>query len=279
MLPWKHSSQKALWLGAVFITSALNVGMLSIAGQQFSLSQAPDETRITQNRTLDLQSLNSVFRNTLKAHGGRVNLSTAADSVSEGTITLFTAKGAGKTLPITVMRKGADRVQRIIRQPGGESRQGTDGTRLWDGFAGMWIPEGSRAPRFVEGQTTRSPAGFFQREDRLSDFVDLGVRGTYRVLETRDGGTPTRYFVDLITFRIARLEYETGVARDMLSGRAVPQTEAYVFSDYRSVSGIATPFRIEHYSGAQKIEEIRFSSVRYNAGIKDGAFRPQGESR
>jgi outer membrane lipoprotein-sorting protein len=54
----------------------------------------------------------------------------------------------------------------------------------------------------------------------------------------------------------------------------VPTTDSYVFSDYRSIQGALMPFKVERYLSDIKAEEMQFTSVRFNASVKDDVFKP-----
>jgi hypothetical protein len=60
----------------------------------------------------------------------------------------------------------------------------------------------------------------------------------------------------------------------MFNDEQIPLASALVFSDYRNVDGVMTPFKIEVYLGLMKIEEMIFSSVQYNTGLGDEVFVP-----
>ncbi len=104
---------------------------------------------------------------------------------------------------------------------------------------------------------------------------DLGQRGSFRVIEAEDrSGRRTRYFIDSPSLLVSRLEFDIGQARDPFSGRMVPLVEAYLFSDFRNVQGVVTAFKVERFVGETKAEEMIFSRVQFNAGVKDEIFRP-----
>ena len=50
-------------------------------------------------------------------------------------------------------------------------------------------------------------------------------------------------------------------------------TDAYVFSDYRMAQGALFPFRIERFNDGLKTEDMVFSGVNYNTGLKDQDFK------
>ncbi len=63
-----------------------------------------------------------------------------------------------------------------------------------------------------------------------------------------------------------------GQGKDPFSGKVVDITDQYFFSGYRSVQGLLTPFKIERFSNGTKTEEMVFTAVKYNTGLKDQDF-------
>jgi hypothetical protein len=176
-------------------------------------------------------------------------------------------------------RKGAAKVQRIMKQSNGEVRVGSDGTSNWLSFNGMTTPvHGGLVGSFIESQTTRAVGNLLDSAARGSTIHDGGMKDESRVLEVEgpDSGKPefrTRYSIDKATSRVTRIEWITGEAKT-LPGETIPTTEAYTFSDFRKIQGVSTPFRMERFVNGIKIEETRLTSVRYNTSIKDDVFNP-----
>jgi hypothetical protein len=212
------------------------------------------------------------------AHGGGSALRDLRDSIAEGHITYF--RGAGSyaqeaTFDVTLLLKGDAQVQRIVKQTMGEVRQGSNGSRTWNSFAGHAPAASGASLRFIESQTARSISNLLDYDRRGGALRDGGTKDTETVVEVQDRvGRKTTYSIDTATSMVTRLEFETGRARDMLSGNSVPVLESYVFSDFRTVKGVPTPFKIERYLQGTKLEEMRFTSVRHNSSILDSAFRP-----
>lgn len=84
-------------------------------------------------------------------------------------------------------------------------------------------------------------------------------------------GKKTSYFIGTSNF-VTKLEFVTGQTKDPFSGATISDTDTYLFSDYRVVQGLLTPFKIERYNGRNKIEEMQFTTFKYNAGLKDASF-------
>ena len=80
--------------------------------------------------------------------------------------------------------------------------------------------------------------------DAGSQYQDLGPRrGRARVIASRNGsGQITRYFIDDSASQVTRLEFEIGQIKDGITGRVRPEVDSYVFSDFRNVRGVRTPF-------------------------------------
>jgi len=198
-----------------------------------------------------------------------------ADWTAEGTVTMFGVDGPKATFNMTLMRKGSAQVQRIIKEPGVEIRQGSDGSRTWESFGGSFVPVAQgHALRFLESQTVRSIQQLLQNAPQLQ-LRDVALTSNEHVIEAQDTqGRKTRYSIDAFTSTITKLEFVTGQSTDPFSGRTVFNVETYLFSDYRVVNGLLTPFTIGRYIDGIKAEEMRFSSIRYNASPADSAFRP-----
>jgi hypothetical protein len=209
-------------------------------------------------------------------YGGRDALDRIADSVSEGTVTYFTKTGPQASFPITLLVRGGTQAQRIIRQPGGELREGTDGVRTWTSAPGGFVSSArGRALHFIESQTSRSRLRLLSYERESLVLRDAGLSGNSRILETEDGdGKKTSYFIDNTTSLITKLEFVTGYSPDIFRANTIARKDTYVFSNYRVVQGLPTPLKIERYVDGVKAEEIVLRSVQYNAALRNEAFRP-----
>ena len=222
------------------------------------------------------ETLPDIVQRAHTAHGGRWISGQIVDWVSEGKLTYFTVAGPQASFDVTVLRKGKLQIQRIIKQTGGEVRQGADGTRNWDSLRGWFVGSAhGHALDFIESQTGRSIQNLFNFQSEGLILQDLGTKNGARVIEAVNrSGRRTSYFIDLTTSLITRLEFVTGQSIDAFSRRPVPSLDTYIFSDFRAVNGVVTPFKIERYLDGIKAEEMRFTSVRYNAALKDDVFKP-----
>jgi hypothetical protein len=194
------------------------------------------------------------------------------NSVSEGTMTLYSVHGPKSAHDVTLLRKGQTQIQRIIKQSGLELYQGSDGNQTWSSLHGKFFTAAhGQVLDFIESQTIRSVTTLLSSQGLAAR--DLGKRGEAKVIEVDDkDGRRTRYFIDDKTSPITRVEFNTGRATD-IAGRPISNVDAYVFSDFRSVQGRMTPFRTERFINGIKTEEMQFSSVSNNASISNEQFR------
>jgi hypothetical protein len=209
------------------------------------------------------------------AHGGRWTSGQIADSVSDGTVTFFTVDGPTVTFNVSMLRKYPTRVQRIVKETVGNLKQGTDGSTSWESVIGFSTPEArGRSLSFLESHTTRSVERLFNYQSEGMTLRDLGARDKSHLVEADDQhGKKSTYFIDNDTNVITQLEFVVGQVKDPFSGATVDDIDRYLFSNYRMVQGVLTPFKVERYNGGVKTEEMQFSSIRYNAGLKDQDFQ------
>jgi hypothetical protein len=269
-----------LFTGALFLAQVA-AGQTKINPRATKLgTQRPKEDPDSkQTVPVDKEKPEEALGRALNAHGGQQALKFVLDSVSEGKLTFFTAKGAANTIDVTVSRKGGTRIQRVLKRPEGETRQGTDGTSTWESANGMTMlaPRGLAAS-YIESQTVRSVENLLDFQSKGSTLQDRGKRNSSKVVEVQapvpgKSARKTQYFIDDTTSRVTRIQWAIRDAKDVF-GHEAASTESYVYSDFRQIDGVLTPFRIERYIDALKIEETQFTSVRYNTALKDDVFKP-----
>src|SRR3989442_451507 len=156
----------------------------------------------------------------------------------------------------------------------------------WTGMAQQQGPRrtplGTQVPRPnlpQRGQPPRTQSGralpkLFEYQTRGSRLRDDGMHGKDRLLTIEESnGRTTSYLIDGVTALVTRLELVSGQAPDML-GRPLSIVQSYVFSNFRAVQGVPTPFKVQHFNNGIKVDELLFTSVQYNTGIADDVFRP-----
>jgi hypothetical protein len=251
----------------IFVLTALLTGLCANA---FAQREASETAEQAANRAL-------------RAHGGKWSDGSIRDWLGRGQIQI-TGNDSG-SMNFTLAVKGRNMVQRVIEMPGGIAlRHGSNGSRSWQS-SGLYSGNAAgRAAQFIDSQTIRSIAGLFYNVSNGKPFRDLGSEkrdfipqsSSSHAIESQDErGKATRYYVDNTNSLISRLEFDTGETFTLGFGeKTYPMTIALVFSDYRSVDGVMTPFKIEVYQGLVKVEEMTFTSIQYNTGMADSVFAP-----
>ena len=211
-------------------------------------------------------------------HNGGVE---STDSISRGTITYYLFDGTVKTqFDVTLILKGVSKVQRIVHQDGVDVRTGTDGSRTWHSLSiGFSTSARGQSLHFIESQTVRSVRSFLDHENQGLTLRDVSRFAGGRVVEaTGPEGHQTDYIIDDETSHVTQLRFLTGGAKFDMFGNVYLAGEAYLFSDFRDVDGIPTPFkvvrRIDAGGVAREFEEMVFTSVSHNTGVSDSEFRP-----
>src|SRR5438552_15158185 len=250
-----RAPQRSLILGLIIIESLLFTRTMPAQGPSSDTAAAAVQRALT-------------------AYGQPLSTGEIGDSIGDGKLTFFALGGAKATFNLTLMLKGNTKVQRVIKEPAGELKQGTDGVSSWESFQSLYTPTAhGRALQFIESHTTRSLPRLFNYQKEGLTLRDMGSRDKARLVEAEDRqGKKTTYFIDADTSVINKFEFVTGQAKDPFSGAQLSAMDTYVFSDHRMIQGVLTAFKIERYSGSNKIEEIQFSTVKYNAGLKDSDF-------
>jgi len=206
---------------------------------------------------------------------------TIKDYVGSGKVTL-TGNSDGP-LDFYLAANKDRRVKFTVTAPNGSKliSLGTDQTKSWY-VSGLFSAEATgNAAHFIDNHIDRSIAQLFDKHNTL---VDLGPADlqhapesvSSRVIKsTSKKGVTANYYIDNTTSLISRIEFETGNSYTMLfSAQQLPALAAFVLSNYQNVDGVPTPFRIGVYEGLTKIEELSFTSMQYNTGIKNKEFVP-----
>src|SRR3990172_3332826 len=127
-----------------------------------------------------------IVQRVLAAHGGRA-AEAAEDSAGEGKLTLFGTDGPKAAFDLRLLRKGTTQVQRVIKQPAAEIRQGSDGTHTWESAGGFFTPAAQgHALHFIESQTVRSVHRLFRHPAEGLTLKDLGTKDKAGVIEAED---------------------------------------------------------------------------------------------
>jgi hypothetical protein len=215
-----------------------------------------------------------------KAYGDQWSKGKIADWVASGKILIMSSKESGP-LDFTLMVKKNDKVKRVVHYADKDMSWGTDGKQSWQKLGAVSAGAAGPVAYFIDSNTSRSIASLFDNKKILKDAEPADKKhaqenDSSRVIEAKnDKDQAARYFVDNTTGLISRIEFDTGGFYTMfLSDTKYPLLASYVFSDYRTVNGFVMPFKIEIYHGRTKIEEMTFTSIQFNTGLKDEQFVP-----
>lgn len=251
-------------LGLPAAVSAQTDGIKQPGTTLLAVSAVPAERSLPIPRpTSTLGPDSMVLQRISEAHAG--SRLAQMDFLGEGTVMVQTAQGP-VAVGVRVLRNGL-RAQHIeIKQASGKFA--TIG-------AGPMDPVVSRILDLMQTQYDRGLANLLQAGTRNDVVRDGGTKedGTQALVVLEADRSATRYTIDSTTSRVVRMEFQRGRSPDA-SGRSSPNLESYVFSDVRTVNGLATPFKVEHYINGTKQDEVLFSSVRYVAGNRDTAPGP-----
>jgi hypothetical protein len=214
-----------------------------------------------------------------QAHGDQWTNGKIVDWVGSGKIAITGDKNG--PLDFTLLVKQNGKIKKIVTTPSGNTAFGSDGKKSWR-IAGPFSGEATGSEAFfIESQTKRSIARLFDKGNSLKDIGrpdknSIPKSANSRIIEAKNGNGPsTRYYVDDATSLVTRLEFDAGATYRMLFGdKEYPVLASFLFSDYRNVDGVMTPFKIEVYQGMIKTEDMTFTSIRYNVGINDDQFIP-----
>ena len=226
------------------------------------------------------EKASQVIDRAARAHGDAWTKGKIVDWVASGKISITGNKN--DSLDFTLIVKPDKKVKRIVQLPdGGKMTYGFNGKKSWQIAGPFWGEATGMAAHFIESQTNRSIAKLFDKNNTVRDLGTpdknrIPKGAPCRIIETKnEKGTLTRYHIDDTTSLVTRLEFDTDATYRMLFGEEeYPVAATFLFSDYRTVNGIVTPFKIEIYQGMIKIEEMNIASVDYNTGVDDREFEP-----
>ena len=174
------------------------------------------------------------------------------DFIGEAAVTLQTDKGP-ITVPVKVIRsQGGQRI--IFNQSDGKP---------WDGNLLHLEPLSRRVLEFVQTEFARGVQNIMKAPIRNAVVSDEGSKNGSQILSLRETtGATTRYSLDASSSRVMRMEFQREKSNPGKTERA-SNVETYNFSDFRSINGVATPFKVEHYTNGSLQERMDFTSIKY----------------
>jgi hypothetical protein len=227
------------------------------------------------------ETAQDVVDSSSKAYGDQWSKGKITDWVASGKILIMGSKEKGP-LDFTLMVKQKDKVKRVVHfATGSEMSWGSDGKKSWQKSGPLSGNAAGPVAYFIDSHTKRSIASLFDNNKSLKDNGPVDKKhapesGSSKVIEVKnDKDQTTLYYIDDATSLINRIEFDTGGFYTMFFGNTkYPLLASFVFSDYRTVNGFVMPYKIEVYSGRTKIEELTFTSIQCNTGVKDNLFVP-----
>jgi hypothetical protein len=213
----------------------------------------------------DLPSGDSLMELALTRGGGAEAYARARNFVMTGTVDMA---GHAITGPISVYQEG-DKSYSVIELPGvGKVEEGFDGETAWEMSAlqGPRIKEGEEKAAFVRASklTLLGSWRADYKSARTLGAEDLDGKPAWKIELTPREGRPEIYYFDQKSVLLVR------VTRTLSTAMGDIPVEV-VFSDYRAVDGIETPFSMVQKAMGQIIN-MHFDKVAYNATIAPDRF-------
>jgi hypothetical protein len=218
----------------------------------------------------DLPSGDRVMELALQRGGGAEAFAKAKNFVMTGTVEMA---GHGITGPISVYQQG-EKSYSVIELPGvGKVEEGFDGETAWElsALQGARIKDGAekasaqRASRVTMLGSWRD----YYKSARTLGAEDVEGKPAWKVELTPKEGKPEVFYFDQKSAMLVRLTQTFSTAMGDIPIEVI-------FSDYRTVDGIQTPFSMVQKAMSQTIT-MHFDKVTYNADIGPDRFKvPDG---
>jgi hypothetical protein len=211
-----------------------------------------------------------------------------SDSIATGTLTLYgnNVKDNTNVIPIVLKTKGTDRVRLELQRP-----SGTTVRILNHGEAVMQRPDGSTRRLLMNntyGERVSHIPAFSLLAENAAQTVEVAqmsdrVVGAQRrnvialsVVPTTDpdqakhfrAQTRTTFEIDSASGLVTRIGHPLAAENDP---NVVQQTEIE-YSDYRTVDGVAVPFRQKNYADGKLESELVLDSVSLKVQLNDSEF-------
>lgn len=215
----------------------------------------------------DPQTAEELLERYVKAIGGREALLATKTLSATGTLS---APAQGMNGQLSIRAKAPDKTLQILSVQGmGEMRQGYDGKVAWseDPFLGLRALEGSEHDTFVREADFYAALNWKKHypETEFLGRVGEGEEATFAVrMVPADGYAETRHF-DPKSFLLIRIEKTVPHAMG-----EVPVVQR--LSDYREISGVMIPFRLETEIGGVTATVAALEELKHNLPVDDSIF-------
>jgi predicted Zn-dependent peptidase len=203
----------------------------------------------------------------IKAMGGKDAFKSVTNSVIKTETSVSTPQGEFQ-MAITSFHIFPDKIRQEISMPFGTMVTVFDGEKGW-----MTSPQGTQdlpesQLKEVRSEFFRSHFHLFLADDLKVQFMgeeSLEDKKVDVILISDPAGNQLKMYVDLVTHLPLKESYQ---GTTMMG----PGNVEEIFSDYREVSGVKTPFSITSLANGQKMAETKILEVNFNTQIAPELF-------
>lgn len=212
----------------------------------------------------------SVVQAAVQAAGGAEKLAAVKDFVSRGQVTVQSPMGevSGEMVAEVVY---PDKTRSVLKLAMGEMVQAFDGQSGWMkmGTQAMDLPA-ALLPEVRRGIVTAGGISLLRKaangEAAVSLLEPAEVNGRKAdVISWKEGDLDMRLYFDAETHLLAKLAYRAASMQGTTDVEVLP-------SDFRDVSGLKIPFKVQTTQNGQKYLEMVATEMKVNAGVDAAAF-------
>src|SRR2546426_1023466 len=213
----------------------------------------------TQKAVAELPTADQILEKYVRAIGGKEAVQAQTSRVMKGTITAPSVGGKGT---IEIYAKAPNRqLTETSLNILGNSRTGFNGTVAWEEEQG----EVKEAPGF-----SKRDADFYLPIKLKELYPRIDLKGTEQIgereayfLEAPHGGNPKRWYFDVETGLLLRMELRNAAGKVM---------EREDYQDYRAVDGVQYAFTVRAIDDNEVPFTINYTDIRLNVAINDEKF-------
>jgi len=213
----------------------------------------------TQKAAAELPTVEQVLEKYVRAIGGKKAVQALSSRVMKGTITAPLVGGKG-TIEIYAKAPNKQLTETSLNILG-NSRTGFNGTIAWEEERG----EVKDAPGF-----SKRDADFYLPIKLKELYPGIDLKGTEKIgereaylLEAPRGGNPKRWYFDVETGLLLRMEVRNAAGKIM---------EREDYQDYRAVDGVQYAFTVRAIDDNEVPFMIKYINIRLNVAIDDAKF-------
>jgi predicted Zn-dependent peptidase len=244
---------------------------LSVLGQVDTIdiyqTEKPTKEEAPEATSASLTKGKEILDQVIKAVGGKEVFKTITNSVTKTQTSVSTPQGEFQ-ISSTVFHIFPDKVRQEISMPFGTMVTVFDGEKGW-----MTSPQGTQdlpesQLKEVRSELFRSHFHLFLADDLKVQFMgeeSLEDKKVDVILISDPAGNQLKMYVDQMIHLALKESYQ---GTTMMG----PGTVEEIFSDYREISGVKTPFSIKSFANGQKVAETKILEVNFNTQIDPELF-------